>query len=174
MIDIQHAINVSILAQNICKELKFREAGGALLSACGLFHDIGKLGVPIELLSKPSALSDDEHKIIQWHTTIGYHMLNNMPDSIHKMAAQAALYHHERTDGSGYLELTGEQIPFPARIIAVADVYDALMTDRPYRKAWKKADVIDYMNDQAGEKLNANIVAALIASIQNAEAPHFS
>jgi putative two-component system response regulator len=173
MIDMQHAINVSTLAQKISFELGISEAGRILLSAAGLFHDIGKLGVPAELLNKPDALSSDEHKIIQWHTTIGYHMLNNMPDEIHKFCAQAALYHHERMDGSGYLKLTGEQIPFSARLIAVADIYDALTSDRPYRNAWKEERALDYLNEQAGKPLDTMIIAALIASVRNATmSPH--
>jgi putative two-component system response regulator len=173
MIDMQHAINVSALTQKISFELGISEAGRILLSAAGLFHDIGKLGVPAELLNKPDALSSDEHKIIQWHTTIGYHMLNNMPDAIHKFCAQAALYHHERMDGSGYLKLTGEQIPFSARLIAVVDIYDALTSDRPYRQAWSQDDAIDFLNEQAGIQLDPMIVAALIASVRNAAmSPH--
>jgi putative two-component system response regulator len=165
---------VSVLAQNICAELGVKKSDRILLGTAALFHDIGKLGVPIELLNKSTSLSSDEHKIIQWHTTIGYHMLNNMPDAIHKFCAQAALYHHERMDGSGYLKLAGQQIPISARIIAVADVYDALTSDRPYWNAWKDERALEYLNEQAGKQLDAVIVSALIVAVRNPAIPPHS
>lgn len=165
MTDIEHAMNVSILSRNIGIKLMLEEKTCALLSVAGMLHDIGKIGIPPELLDKRTALTPDEYRIIQWHTTMGYTMLNNMPDQVHRMAAIAALYHHERCDGSGYMGLYDEQIPIPARIVSVADVYDALVSDRPYRKAWKKEKATDYLSDQAGEKLDRQIVDALLAIV---------
>ena len=165
MKDISHAINVSHIVDKICKKLGIRDPGRSLFKTAGLLHDIGKMCVPTPLLDKPEALTSDEYKVIQCHVSIGYHLLNNMPDRIHKVAAQAALYHHERLDGSGYLKLYDEKIPYVARIIAVADVYDALVSDRPYRDAWKIDDVKEYIREQAGEKLDMEIVMALLAVV---------
>lgn len=165
MTDIEHAMSVSILSRNIGIKLMLEEKTCAVLSVAGMFHDVGKMGVPVELLDKRTALTPEEFRIIQWHTTMGYTILNNMPDNIHKTAALAALYHHERLDGSGYIGLYDEQIPIPARIVAVADVFDALVSDRPYRKAWKRDDAMDYMSDQAGKKLDQQIVDALLSIV---------
>ena len=164
MTDTQHAMNVSILARNIGIKLMLDERSCSVLSVAGMFHDVGKVGIPTELLIKPATLTPEEYRIIQWHTTMGYTMLNNIPDQIHRTAALSALYHHEREDGSGYMSLYSYQIPIHAKIIAVADVYDALVSDRPYRKAWKKDDAAEYMREQAGVKLDMQIVDALLAT----------
>lgn len=131
MYDIQHAINVSQLSMKIGKQLRLDAETQIRLCAAGLFHDVGKMLVPGVLLEKPAALSRYEYGIIQYHTTLGYGILTQMPDEIHMVSAQAALYHHERLDGSGYLGLRGDQIPLFSRIIAVVDVYDALTSNRP-------------------------------------------
>lgn len=135
MTDIQHAISVSMLSWRIGKQMGMSEQDRAMLSVAGMLHDIGKMGVPPALLNKAAALTPDEYHIIQWHTTMGHLMLSSMPDDIHRQAAEVALYHHERCDGSGYIGLRKDQIPLMARIVAVADVYDAVVSDRPYRKA---------------------------------------
>lgn len=162
MIDIKHAMNVSRLSQDIGKRFELPERELAVLSVGALFHDIGKSGLPQELLDKPSALTPDEYKIIQWHTTLGALTLQSMPDEIHRAAAQVALYHHERLDGSGYLGLSKEGIPLAARIVAVADVYDALVTNRPYRPAWKKNDALIYIKQHAGSAFDPSIVDVLL------------
>lgn len=122
------------------------------------------MGIPHTLLDKKAALTPDEYRIIQWHTTMGHLMLSSMPDDIHKQAAEVALYHHERYDGSGYLGLRKEEIPIMARIVAVADVYDALVSDRPYRKAWTEEKINAYLRDNAGKLFDERIVAALVGS----------
>jgi len=165
MYDISHALHVSQLSHGIGKQLYLNEKDLTLLYAAGLFHDIGKMIMPVGILEKPALLSEDEYVIIQWHTTLGHKILSQMPDEIHILAAQAALYHHERFNGSGYLGLQGDDIPFAARIIAVADVYDALITDRPYRPKWSKADALTYINNNAGLLFDDVIVEAFMNSI---------
>ena len=166
MYDINHAINVSRLSVKIGKQLGLDTEALTLLHAAGLFHDIGKILVPEGLLEKPSSLSRDEYGIIQWHTTLGHALLSQMPDEIHVFAARSALYHHERFDGSGYIGLRGKQIPFCSRIIAIADVSDALTTDRPYREAWERADALKHIQDSAGRLFDAWIVDAFMKAIQ--------
>lgn len=161
MYDIRHAMNVSHLSVTIGKRLGLDTDSLILLYVAGLFHDIGKMLVPERLLEKPSSLSHDEYGIVQQHTTLGHEMLSQMPDALHTAAAQAALYHHERLDGSGYFGLHGEEIPLFARIIAVADVYDALCANRPYRKAWEKDQALAYMQDNTGSMFDTCAVAAL-------------
>lgn len=161
MYDIQHAVNVAHLSMKIGKRLGLDGDSLILLYVAGLFHDIGKMLVPENLLEKPTPLSQDEYGIIQRHTTLGHEILSQMPDEIHTAAAQAALYHHERLDGSGYFGLHGGQIPLFSRIIAVADVYDALLTNRPYRRAWKRDKALAYMQDNTSIMFDAGAVAAL-------------
>lgn len=165
MYDIQHAINVSQLSMTVGQQLGLDEESLTRLWAAGLFHDIGKILVPEKLLEKPTALSHDEYGIIQWHTTLGHALLSQMPDKIHTDAAQAALYHHERMDGSGYLRLIGEQIPLFSRIIGIVDVYDALVSDRPYRHAWDKGDALKYIKENTGSMFDAEIVAAFMQAV---------
>jgi two-component system response regulator RpfG len=161
MYDIKHALNVSRLSRDIGKQIGMDAKNQTLLYSAGLFHDIGKMLVPKDLLEKPSSLTSDEYIIVQWHTTLGHKILSQIPDEFHIAAAKAALYHHERLDGSGYLGLKGEQIPKEARIIAVADVFDALMSDRPYRKKWDLATAIRHIQDNSGILFDAEVVDAL-------------
>ena len=98
-------------------------------------------------------------------------MLSQIPDEVHRAAAQAALLHHERLDGSGYMGLRDDKIPLFARIIAVADVYDALVSDRPYREGWKKDDALGYVQQNTGNMFDTEVVKALTQSIQKEKQP---
>lgn len=166
MYDIQHAINVSQLSVRIGERLGLKAESLTRLWAAALFHDIGKILVPEGLLEKPTSLSQDEYGIVQWHTTLGHALLSQMPDQIHMDAAQAALYHHERMDGKGYPQgLYGNQIPLFPRIIGVADVYDALTSNRPYREAWQKEKALDYIQKNVDTMFDSDIVAAFSRTI---------
>lgn len=122
-----------------------------------ILHDIGKVGIPDTILLKTGSLNKDELKIMLQHTTIGYDSLKSASrdlgeDSFLKMALDITLYHHERWDGSGYPNgLKGEEIPLSARIVAIADVYDALTTTRPYKKAFSHEESIEIMNKEAAK-----------------------
>jgi HD-GYP domain-containing protein (c-di-GMP phosphodiesterase class II) len=109
-------------------------------------HDVGKIGLPQELLSKPGRLTHEEMETIKSHSLIGHRMLDGSPWPLIQCAARIALAHHECWDGSGYPHgLAGEKIPLDARIVAVADVYDALMSQRAYKPAWEEDLVIAEM-----------------------------
>ena len=109
-------------------------------------HDVGKIGLPQELLSKPGRLTHEEMETIKSHSVIGYRMLEGSPWPVMQCAARIALSHHECWDGTGYPQgLAGEQIPLDARIVAVADVYDALMSQRAYKPAWEEDLVVAEM-----------------------------
>lgn len=165
MIDIDHAMNVSDISRRIGAHMKLGEFVCSLLAVAGMFHDIGKVGIPGELLNKQGSLTPDEYKVIQWHTTVGHLLLSQMPDDIHKAAAEVALYHHERLDGSGYIGLRGTEIPLTARIVGVADVFAALLAQRTYRKAWALETTLEYMTGHAGKLFEPKIVDALAAAI---------
>jgi HD-GYP domain-containing protein (c-di-GMP phosphodiesterase class II) len=118
-----------------------------------LLHDIGKIGVPDDVLRKPGSLTDNEWIIMREHPNIAYHMLSKIK-YLHQ-ALDIPYCHHERWDGSGYPRgLKGEEIPLPARLFAVVDVYDALTSDRPYRKAWTKGKTLKYIKEQTGTHLD--------------------
>src|SRR5690606_11875884 len=114
-------------------------------------HDIGKIAIPDSILLKAGPLSPEELEIMKTHTTIGARLLSGSSSPTLQMAEEIALYHHENWDGSGYTPgLAGEAIPLAGRIVAVADVCDALLHDRPYKKAWHLDDAIAWIVEQKG------------------------
>ncbi len=119
-------------------------------------HDIGKMGIPDDILLKPGKLSNDEMAIMRKHSEYGYNLIKD----IHflKDSNMIALYHHERWDGTGYPEgLKGEEIPLLARIFSIVDVWDALSNERPYKKAWEKEAVLSYLKNQAGKQFDPQL-----------------
>jgi HD-GYP domain-containing protein (c-di-GMP phosphodiesterase class II) len=129
---------------DISQEQRIHMERGALL------HDVGKMGIPDDILRKPGKLTSQEWEIMKHHPLYAYNILSQI-DYL-KPALDIPLYHHEHWDGSGYpYGLAGEHIPLAARIFAVVDVYDALTSDRPYRTAWSKGQALDYMNSQSGQ-----------------------
>jgi PAS domain S-box-containing protein/putative nucleotidyltransferase with HDIG domain len=128
-----------------------------------LLHDIGKMGIPDAILQKPDKLSDEEWVIMKLHPVYARKMLERINYLI--SAIDIPYCHHEKWDGSGYPRgLKGEQIPLPARIFAVVDVWDALTSDRPYRPAWKKRDALDYIKSAAGTHLDLQVVNVFLES----------
>ena len=128
-----------------------------------LLHDIGKMGVPDMILLKPAALTYEEWVIMRKHPTLAFEMLS--PIHYLRSAIDIPYCHHEKWIGTGYPRgFKGEQIPLPARIFAVVDVWDALTSDRPYRKAWSKEDAIEYIKSQAGMHFDREIVDICLES----------
>jgi len=126
-----------------------------------LLHDIGKIGIPDEILKKPGALTDHEKALMREHPSYAFEMLKQI--KFLRPALDIPHYHHERWDGSGYPHrLRGLQIPLAARIFAVIDVWDALSSDRPYRRAWPKKKIYAYILDQAGYHFDPQVVAAWV------------
>ena len=124
-----------------------------------LLHDVGKLRIPVAILLKPAPLTEDEWQIMRKHPTLAYEIL--VPFVFLRPALDIVYCHHEKWDGSGYPRgLKGEAIPLAARIFAVADVYDALRSDRPYRPAWPEEEVRKYIHDQAERHFDPQVVEA--------------
>ena len=122
-------------------------------------HDVGKIGIPDRILQKPGPLDPDEWAIMQSHPTIGASIIGEHPPGLLALAREIALAHHERWDGKGYpLGLAGENIPLSARIVAIADVFDALTTVRPYKQAWSVDDAVAYLRAQRGLHFEARLV----------------
>jgi PAS domain S-box-containing protein/putative nucleotidyltransferase with HDIG domain len=131
-----------------------------------LLHDIGKMGIPDHILLKPGPLTDDEWRVMRTHPVKAFELLNSI--SFLKPALDIPYYHHEKWDGSGYpLGLKGEQIPLAARIFAIADVWDALCSDRPYRPAWTEEKAIAYVQDQAGSHFDPEVVKTFLEIYKN-------
>ncbi|ABR30364.1 phosphohydrolase [Thermosipho melanesiensis] len=155
----EHVKRVSNITQMIAKNVFKDEEYVNLLSIAAMLHDIGKIGIPDKILNKPEKLSDSEWEIMKTHTEIGYNILKSVNSPLFNIAANIALYHHENWDGSGYPKgLKWGNIPIEARIVSIADVYDALSNDRIYRKAWPKDKVLRYIKENAGKKFDPRLV----------------
>lgn len=129
-------------------------------------HDLGKIGVPLELLNKPGRLSVAEMDQVKQHTTIGHRMLVGSTWPVIRCAARIALSHHECWDGSGYPQrLRGVDIPLDARIVAVADVYDALLSRRAYKPAWEEDRAMAEMNEMRGIKFDPEIFDLFVGNL---------
>ncbi|MFP5352984.1 MAG: HD-GYP domain-containing protein [Actinomycetota bacterium] len=130
----------------------------ALLHAAPM-HDIGKIGIPDHILLKPGKLEDEEFEIMKTHTTIGAELLSGSNSQVMELARGIALAHHEKWNGRGYPNgLAGEDIPFLARVCAICDVFDALTSERPYKKAWTPEDAFDLLRKEAGQHFDPNLV----------------
>lgn len=160
-----HTQRVTDMAIRLGRMLGLRDEELKNMRWGGLLHDIGKMGVPDAILFKKENLSFDEMEIMKMHTTFAYQML--APIHYLKAALDIPYCHHEKWDGTGYPRgLQGEQIPLPARIFAVADVYDALTSDRPYRDKWKKTETLIYIRAQAGNYFDPHVVDMFMQMIE--------
>lgn len=129
-------------------------------------HDIGKVGIPDDILLKPDKLNDTEWEVIKQHTEIGANILKDSPSHIIKLAQEVALTHHERWDGNGYpVGMKAKDIPISGRIVMVADVFDALNSDRPYKKAWSIDKTIDYMKEQSEIMFDPEVIDVFLKNI---------
>lgn len=127
-------------------------------------HDIGKIAIPDAVLMKKGPLDDDELEVMRRHPVIGHELLSDSHNRFIRTSAIIALRHHERYDGSGYPDgLAGEDIPLPARIVAVADVFDALLSPRPYKAPWPLDEALAWLLDQRGKAFDPNCVDVLLA-----------
>jgi response regulator RpfG family c-di-GMP phosphodiesterase len=128
-------------------------------------HDIGKIGIPDGILLKPQKLEDGEWEVMRRHPLIGHEILKGSASKYVRMGALIALGHHEKYDGSGYPNgLVGDHVPLCARIVAVADVYDALTSVRPYKSAWPSEQAFEYLRTQAGKHFDPRMVEAFLAT----------
>jgi putative two-component system response regulator len=161
--DFEHATRVGALARRIAETLGLGAQFAALIRETAALHDVGKIVIPDNILRKPGPLTDDEFAVMQTHTTVGSEMFGaDTPSATIAMAASIARSHHEHWDGSGYPDgLAGEAIPIAARIVAVADVYDALTSKRPYREALSDPEAIAKIDAGIGTQFDPKVVAAL-------------
>lgn len=160
-----HVKRTQLMGAQLGKRIGLTDFQQSQLSLLCLLHDIGKIGIPLEILNKPGKLSDEEWAIIKSHTKKGYEIANSNTEL--KGIAQDILHHHERWDGKGYPDrLREEQIPLLSRIIAVVDSYDAMTNDRPYRRAMSVSDAVEELKRCAGSQFDPHIVSEFICMLK--------
>ncbi len=155
-----HTKRVSEVVRMIAADMSLPADKVELMAKASLLHDIGKVAIPDNILQKPGKLTEEEFVRIKDHTGIGGEMLKNSSSELLQMAESIARYHHERWDGSGYEGLEGMFIPIEARITAVADVFDALMSSRPYKEAWMPEAALAEIERLAGSHFDPQVVAS--------------
>lgn len=161
-----HVLRMAKYCHVIAEQLKLSSTACEEIELAAPMHDIGKIGIADDILRKPGMLTLEERKIMETHTVIGHEILKDSPSRYLQLGAVIAKTHHEKFDGSGYPEgLVGDEIPLPARIVAVADVYDALTTKRPYKTPWSRVNAIDYIKKRSGHHFDPDCVQALICRL---------
>ena len=159
----QHTERVGHVAARIALGLELPAGQVTLLRQAAPLHDVGKLAIPDRILLKPGKLTVEEYEVMKTHTELGARLLSSGSSPVLQMAALIAATHHERWDGKGYPQgLSGESIPLVGRIVAVADVFDALIHDRPYKKAWPFEDALAEIERSAGTQFDPRVVKAFL------------
>ena len=155
-----HSERVAELSAQIARKMNYSESEIEKIKYAGYLHDVGKVSLESNILNKKGELSKKEYEIVKEHPEVGADIVKNV--KYLEEVADYVKYHHERLDGSGYPEgLKGDEIPEGARILAVADVYDALTSNRPYRSAWKRNKALNLLKEESGECLDENVVDKL-------------
>ena len=154
-----HCVNVAIISIILGISLNLNKSDLINLCIGALMHDIGKTFIPHDILQKPGKLTPEEFETIKQHPKLGYDFLNKMNPSLNSDIQSIVLYHHERFDGYGYPEgLTGDEINYLTRIVSIADVYDALTSDRPYKRAMCPSDALEFIMSNAGTLFDFDMV----------------
>lgn len=164
-----HTDRVVEITRRFAEELGLNEELQQALVWGAYLHDIGKIAVPDTILLKPGKLTDEEFDIIRQHTIYGAEMTRGIP-FLPTETRQVIRGHHERWDGRGYPDkLAGNEIPLPARMFSMVDVYDALTSERPYKRAWTHEEAVQEINTQAGKQFDAELVRAFLSSLPSAQ-----
>jgi CHASE2 domain-containing sensor protein len=155
----EHIERMSVLCGRLARAAGLAEEEAELLETASVLHDIGKIGIPDAILRKPGHFTADERREMETHASIGASILDGSPSPLLQKAEEVARTHHERWDGGGYPNgLAGEEIPLAGRIAAIADVFDALMSPRPYKKAWTLDDALAEISAQRGRHFDPDLV----------------
>jgi putative two-component system response regulator len=167
----QHTERVGQMAALLAKEIGMTDAEVLLIRRAAPLHDVGKIGIPDSVLLKLGKLTDEEFALVKTHTTIGARILSGSRFGLLKLAEEIAISHHERWDGSGYEGLVGEAIPLSGRIVAIADVFDALTQKRPYKAAWSVSDAVAEIKRQRDRQFDPVIVDAFLRLLERRPGP---
>ena len=161
-----HVIRMSYYARQLALAAGFGEAQAEDLLNAAPMHDVGKIGIPDAILQKPGKLDEEEWKVMRSHAEIGAAIIGEHAGGLLKMARTIALTHHEKWDGSGYPNgLKGEEIALEGRIVAIADVFDALTSVRPYKRAWTVEEAIETMQRDSGSHFDPKLIALFVANL---------
>jgi putative two-component system response regulator len=162
----QHTQRVGQMSALLARQLAMPDGQVALIRRAAELHDVGKIGIPDAILLKMGRLTADEFEIVKTHTTIGARILSGGKFPLLRLSEEIAFTHHERWDGSGYAGIRGTDIALAGRIVAVADVFDALTQQRPYKPAWPVAEAIGEIDRQRGRQFDPNVVDAFLRIIE--------
>ncbi len=158
-----HVLRMSHMARIIALGIGMTPGEAELLLQAAPMHDVGKIGIPDRILLKRGRLDADEWEVMKRHAVIGAEIIGEHPSDVMRIARTVALRHHERWDGAGYPEgLRGEDIPLTARVVAVADVFDALLSTRPYKKAWSLEETVAEIRAQSGHHFDPRCTTSLL------------
>ena len=166
----EHTLRVGVLSGLIAERLGEPDDGVEMIRRAAPLHDIGKISIPDTILLKPGKLTEDEYDVVRQHVKVGSSLLAGSSSKLMRLAEKIALTHHEKWDGTGYLQgLSGEDIPLPGRIVAVADVFDALTHDRPYKQAWPTDRAVEEIKSLSGTHFDPAVVDAFLEVIDGYE-----
>ncbi|HZV55476.1 MAG TPA: HD domain-containing phosphohydrolase [Rhodocyclaceae bacterium] len=162
----EHLARMAKYSVLLARRIGLNDATVHLISMAAPLHDLGKVAIPDSILLAPRRLTPEELVIMRTHSMRGYEMLSGSRADSMQMSADIARHHHERYDGKGYPDgLAGEEIPLSARIVAIADVFDALISNRPYKAAWRFAEVQDWMRSESGKHFDPLLVEVFLSDL---------
>jgi len=162
----RHVIRMSKYCYYIAKEYGLSERDAELLLQVAPMHDVGKIGISDNILQKPGLLDDEEREIINTHPTLGFNIMKGSENNLLQTAATVAAEHHEKWNGEGYPnKLKGEEINIFARIAAISDVFDALVSRRPYKEAWEVEKTVEYIKSESGKQFDPDVVEAFLKAL---------
>jgi putative two-component system response regulator len=162
----QHTQRVGQMSALLARQLGMPDGQVSLIRRAAPLHDVGKIGVPDAILLKLGKLTEQEFAVVKTHTVIGARILSGGKFPLLRLAEEIAYSHHERWDGTGYASLSETDIPLPGRIVAVADVFDALTQQRPYKPAWPVTDAVAEIERQRGRQFDPGVVDAFLRVIE--------
>lgn len=164
----RHVSHTGVLAGRLAVAAGYEPEFARTLSIAAPLHDIGKLVVPDVILEKPASLTEAEMAEVRRHSQVGYDLLRHSGLPLLDLAADVALGHHERWDGTGYPRgIAGEEIPLSGRIVAIVDVFDALLARRAYKEPWQPAEARAFISAQAGRQFEARLVASFLTNFDS-------
>src|SRR3954463_86619 len=165
----QHTERVGQMAALLAGQIGLSDTQVSLIRRAAPLHDVGKIGIPDSVLLKLGKLTAEEFELVKTHTSIGARILSGSRFTILRLAEEIAFNHHERWDGHGYNGISGSEIPLGGRIVAIADVFDALTQQRPYKPAWPVSDAIAEIDRQRGRQFDPALVDAFLRVIEQRE-----
>ncbi|PLY58612.1 two-component system response regulator [Herbaspirillum sp. BH-1] len=167
----RHLVRMSKMCRALAKKIGMEDQWAEMLEIASPLHDVGKIGIPDNVLLKPGALLPDEIRLMRTHPSIGATIIPDYPAEVIKIARRVALTHHEKWDGTGYPSgLKKKEIPLEGRIAAICDVYDALVSARPYKEPWTSQKATHYIQERSGQDFDPDLVEAFLAILPEVHA----